>query len=193
MRYVLICTPESSDHMNGIILKAWPRIILMSSRRTPQTLIIPSPLVYRPRRPRKYFARPQPRARLGSARHGSGVAMPSRINRALTEPGRNSTRLNLIIYFWPPSVTADVWSLLGGGCDARPGTVDLCLMNYPSRRGIRLNPKQVDGRRGGRGKLIQTTRCPTLFPHLPPILSLLRLPLFLFRLTLPYPTTSGLP
>ena len=37
---------------------------------------------------------------------------------------------------------------------------DLCLMNYPSRRGIRLNLKQVGGREGSSGKLIQTTRCP---------------------------------
>lgn len=39
-------------------------------------------------------------------------------------------------------------------------------MNYPSRRGIRLNLKQVGGREGSSGKLIQTTRCPP--PTLPP-------------------------
>lgn len=33
-------------------------------------------------------------------------------------------------------------------------------MNYPSRRGIRLNLKQVGGREGSSGKLIQTTHCP---------------------------------
>lgn len=37
---------------------------------------------------------------------------------------------------------------------------DLCLMNYPSRRGIRLNLKRVGGREGSSGKLIQTTHCP---------------------------------
>lgn len=88
--------------------------------------------------------------------------MPSRINRALTEPARNSTRLNLIIYFWPPSGNGR--RLLSAAMRCQTGTVDLCLMNYPSRRGIRLNPKQVDGRRGGWGKLIQTTRCPRSFP-----------------------------
>jgi len=55
----------------------------------------PSPIVHIGR---KYFAWPRLRV------------MSSRINRALTKPGRNSTGLNLIIYFWPPSVTVDVWS-----------------------------------------------------------------------------------
>lgn len=50
-----------------------------------------------------------------------------------------------------------------------PEAVDLCLMNYPSRRGIRLNPKQSRWtRRDGSGKLIQTTRCPRSFPVSPP-------------------------
>lgn len=58
---------------------------------------------------------------------------------------------------------------------------DLCLMNYPSRRGIRLNLKRVGGREGSSGKLIQTTHCPPsrlsfssfhlVFPSPPPVLS----------------------
>lgn len=41
--------------------------------------------------------------------------------------------------------------------------LDLCLMNYPSRRGIRLNPRQSRWtRQDGWGKLIQTTWLPRL-------------------------------
>jgi len=65
-------------------------------------------------------------------------------------------------------------------------------MNYPSRCGIRLNPKQVDGRRAGWSKLIQTTRY--LFPpHLPAAHNLsLSLSLFLSR-PLSFPSYSRPP
>lgn len=61
---------------------------------------------------------------------------------------------NLIIYFLE-NRESHRWSPEASSVDG-----DLCLMNYPSRRGIRLNLKQVGGREGSSGKLIQTTHCP---------------------------------
>lgn len=74
--------------------------------------------------------------------------------------------MNLIIYF--------SWNRANLGRRSPEASFwDLCLMNYPSRRGIRLNLKRVvGGREGSSGKLIQTTHCPpsraSLFLPSPP-------------------------